>query len=395
MASFEPKNLLNQLRNNFKWNVPSVVLLFIVINVSLFVIYLFLTNQNLSYESLMNYLSSKGFLIITVNFLAPILLSIITFTVQQQEKRIEEKKDIIYDGINKTQEMWRDLLELASEIRYYHNEKPIEEIRLKLDAFRVTIREVKNIWDLYFYNLEGLQPKNSDYLFLLKKPIYVLYGSANTVAQLIHDNPILFEEILSLERIKQKEKCEKEKRAYQFALGIIQTNINNIYHDSILNILKNYVDIEYGDRKSKKSAEKRIRDHLNYLYMHYNELLRIEIDYNKVFSYLDNPRDIQSCFDYVEGWVRYENNRPNIKVKPEHCHRYEELLNKHRELDDKERIYSISTPYCKDCLMELANHLDFVDVERDITKRAKRTNENKSFHGKRIKFRILSSFLDN
>ena len=399
MVSFDLKSFKYWWNNNISFKLLVVVL---ILNIASFIIYLiFFANKNLPVESIIfNYITSTQYTLLIVNFVTPLVLSIIAYTVQLHEKRIDEKKDTIYDSIKRTQDMWRDLLLLTSEVRYYHKEKPIEQLHLELDAFRVTMREVKNTWDFNFKNLEKLQPGNTDYMHLLKKPMYVLYSSADTVVQLIHDNhQLMYKDSygLSIKEKDKKNELEKERKKYQYALGIIQTNINNIYHDAILNILKNYLYMEYGDKGDGEHAKEEIKKRLNCLNWYYNKLLRIEVENNKVFSYLDDYKSIQCCFNSVEKWIRSENSKSDSKLTTnsdckskcklnneitlEDCHMFKKLKEMHRKLPENRRIYSISSPYCSNCMMEIANYLDFIDIRRDLTKRAGWEDEYKKWEG--------------
>ena len=342
--------------------------------------------------NLIEFLKSESFRFFSMFVVIP-LFTLLANNIFKVRERIDKQIQIIEDDkkkdirrvIKESEQIWSNLLKLSSEIRYYDKERRIEDIKLELDAFMVEMSKIKSSWEFYFKNLKNV---DEDYLRFLYKPIYVLFSSSNTVVQLFHDNPLLFMET----NVNQEDKNEIEKkvRNCQFALGIIQTTINNVYHKSILTILNNYIGMEYGDKKAKRDAEKEIRVYLGYLAWLYNKIKKIEKT-NEVFSYLEDYKqlncdnwdinnylnckessnEIQSYFKLNENWLRENRNIDKINYKDiwdsPYFEKLEELYNK---LGKRKRKYSISSPYSKRCLMDLANCLDFQDIKRNIFKRA-------------------------
>ena len=401
----------------------------VVINILLFVFVFRPSYQKINNELIVistltlpnqiwEFLKSDGFRVVTTLFLLPIFTLFISdrFKVKERMeenilKRNEEKKQIVYNAIKQTQNNWADITNLSSSLRYYSGEIPIEDIRLGLDNYSVKLREVKNTWNLVFDKLSEFQT-SVEYVKLLEKPIYVFYSFVSTVAQHVHEDSLNYRidknkepstkdiiDKVSYQHVPRKDTLKhpfffnKELIKYQYTLGVVQTTINNIFYNSILTILKNYVDYVFGDVKEHNVASDSIIDNLDNLERLYVDLVEIEGEYNPVFSSIlfpieniqceggnsnenqckENCRKIQRLFDSGVERLKYPNKKREKKIVYDElrkCPEFKKLYKLHSDMGHHKRMYAISFPYSEKCMEELVKYLDFQEAARDLIEQA-------------------------
>ncbi len=342
------------------WTILGIIFLlfgFYYVNYRLFVLYQ-ISNPGLYDIQLWGFFQSKGFELAVIGFSLPIFTLFFNtiFKVREKvgeelEKRKEEKKQVQLDCINQTQEMWRDLNKLGSEIKYYeigknynkaNNKENIEEILLKIDKFKINAEEVFNAWAINFNRLSSY---NSNFSKFLITPTNILLDATMSVAQFIYENPY------DMDNIKK----------YQSALSKINLNVNDIFHHVILYIFKNYMIIEYENNSNVDNAIIDIKRYLEYMEMWSNILKRIEYQNNKFLPFLKDESEVCNICEDIEECMREGKSVREKTVR---------LKNLYQNLNLDKCNYSIKIPYTLNCMNKMANELDITRIYNDLKKRA-------------------------
>jgi hypothetical protein len=399
------KDEIKRKLENIVLSAKFSLLAIIVANLLLFYLYWITTEGQSIYNQLWDYFKSPTFQIVTISLLLPFLSLFVSniFKVRERldaqiQKRVDEKKQEQLKCIELTQKMWRELSRLSSEIRYYDGKRPIEEIRSELDQFAITGQEVVNMWAIQFHR--SLRDQDSREILLF--PSNVLLNASKSVAQFIHDNPIVDpykknERSYCKKMREEIETCRSKndkKEQYQFALGVIEADINYTCHHPVLYIFKNYMILDHeNDDNKKKRALKNLEENFNDLKDLAQKLRKIEIKNEDIFSFLkdDENDEIHECsledindmeslcnsikhdIEYVKEktdestYEDYKNeyqekitsSKQEYFTKIRNSIHYEEFLDLYKEkIRDSKRKYSTKIPYSLNCMNELAVCLD-------------------------------------
>ena len=212
----------------------------------------------------------------------------------------------------------------------------------------------KSIENEELYNLI----KSQKFYHIISVPAYILLESTNTVVHFIRNHP-----------------NDKRVEHYQLLLSIIEKNIRKIFYGSILAVFKNLMILEHENYDQK--IETRLNTYLTNLYCWTGCLKLIEIQYNKIFWFLNDDKDIkpngiQNSSDEFEKWLKNNNNNtknPKLVWEYQGLDTFHDLYNEIK-LKNFENTYSLNHYYSIKYLEELAKNLDFMRLCFDINDRA-------------------------
>ncbi|MEL7669481.1 hypothetical protein [Methanobacterium sp.] len=355
-------NILIEIKSSFSFSSAKLyLLLLLIMYIPIFLVfqnYYVIDNQNsLLSTQIIAFLGSDAFKWVTTVLLVPILSLFIdnTFKVRERidaqlEKRKEEKKQFQLDCLNNTQAVWRDILGLCGELKFYDLEKRnISNIRLDLVKSRNTAIEVTNMWNYYFPKLHEY---DKHYRRLLLIPFDILLNSANSVAQYIQDNQ-------GSPYIKNDEIVD-----YQCALSTIENNMDYFFQDSIINIFRSYMNLEH---ENDIGAKKMLNDNLSTIRELSYELKEKELENDDIFSFVKDKLDkdkIENISDKYEQWCKC-----NPTEKPNKCYLIKDFNKTFDQIANK-RKYTTKIPYSLDCMNALAKYLDSKRASSELRHRA-------------------------
>ncbi|MBA7653286.1 hypothetical protein ES703_61133 [subsurface metagenome] len=348
-----------------------ILLIFLVLNVSVFVSYQRSLPGEGLYEHVLEYSSSNSFKAVNTGLILPIFFLALEsqFNLSgaikerlrsEKEKRIERQ----WECVQKTIGMWNDLNNLTSEIVYFkksdqgatkgdtQSTKNIETILQRIENFDNSANEIVNMWHFRFSNL------TIDNTGLFVDLLNVLLNSAITVAQHIRV-------------IDDKDKiCE-----LQDSLGAIQDGIRGILYHSMLSILKSSIKLKSEDLTVEKKREIKtdIQDLIIPLKIWSKRIERREREYNEFFSYIeeDERKDIRAQIKACEEW-----RRDNPKKHPDDWPHMADLVKKlFWEIKHEKICGAIKIPYSLEYIRNLAEWFTSQEVIQMIKERTEPHNE--------------------
>lgn len=349
---------------NVRFWISFLIILLVVLNLIMFKIYQEAhPSENLSIQ-LWKYFESATFKVIVASLILPILLFLLEsrFKIAETMKknRLErarkikqERKEKCLEGITLTLQMWNQLYDLVSEVRYFHKktkEDPrIKEILQKLAYIGSSGEDVVNIWHFRF----DLSSKDQD-LFL--EFINILLHFAMTVAYYI-----------------EKSDNTKECVDLQNSLGVIQEGITTIAHHPIISVLKYYMELlELKEDRAPSDEVQEIDSALK------NDLMRLknwaqaikreEMRYNKILPAIEGEEveAYREAAKKVEKWVREHPEEPVNE-----CEEFSNFRDLFYKISHEEFVYAANISYSKEFIRHLADWLGFQSEIQNVASIAK------------------------
>lgn len=339
------------------WILILLAILFIS-NYLLFILYTEANPHLNFYNQLWNFFESTGFKVVSISLILPIIMFAFEIIFKIRERVADRKDQIqkeIYEfnkkdkeehrqqqmqSIIQTQNVWKELITLSSQLSFYEENcgTTIEEIRIKLDKFIISAEDVVISWFLFSKVLNNLDHKFKKLYPDLKEPndiqntleelkpilnekslqdcfitpLNFLSKSANAVAQYIQDNP---------------EKNEM-RMDLQLALRLIEGYIKNQTHYFLIDILNKVVIYEYyEDSSRRKEAFNKIVQNLKSLNNWSTMFNHMISENDKVMAFVKDDKNL-----YVQLQSLADELQTNWKKEPkkslqefENYEKFEEL----------------------------------------------------------------------
>jgi hypothetical protein len=320
-------------------------------------------DQNI-WTQLWEYVESGAFKVLTVSLLLPIFLLFlegsfrIVETVEKSRlgrlrRENEERREKRWQGIELTSQMWNQLYDLASEVRYFSvgpaGEPGIRGILQKVANFPNSAEDVVNMWRFRFELRKEYQK-----VFLVF--INTLLHSTETVAHCLADS-------------ENTKECEH----LQNCLGVIQEGIKTIAHHPIIVVLTHCMELmeRKEDRESSDQAQiiqSTIDDRLKKLREWAEALKEEQMTHNKIFPAMPGPE--VEAFRRASGdvviWMRNHPGKPLDDYE-----RFDDFGGVFNEIPIETLIHGWKIVYSKEFVRHLADWLAFQSTCQDLTEMAR------------------------
>ena len=300
-------------------------------------------------SQIIGFLESGAFTVITVSlglptllFLSENLFSISKVVDERIQIEKERRRDKRWECVALTSQMWTDLYNLASEVRYYKkkaNEKAnIEERIKKLQNYINRVEEVINKVSFRFPDLP-VECRVDIITF-----VNVLLLSAISVAYRINETDDI-----------------KEISRLQDCLEIIQEGIRSMIHHPMINILKSSAELQEIDLPGDKKRifQERINASLKTLEDNATNLkkeeLKLEILPTLKGTNADNFREMAKITANKLAKLMQEKKEKEIESSEE----FNSFKESFHNIDLDDRINAIKHPYTPKCLEKLAEFFAF------------------------------------
>lgn len=241
--------------------IGALLILLLVANYVAFFIHQRAFPTSDAWSQLWAYLQSDAFKVITVSLVFPILAFLIESRFKIAERFRAERREKRWEVVEKTSEMWNELYDLTSEVRFF---KPtttengrIEEILQRLATFPSRNEDVVNSWRFWFPKLSRESAQSMVDFF------NILESSAHAVA-------------FHIQQSAGARPLPQETQELQQYLGAIQTGVRRLSHNAIIDTLRISLDLEDGESGNGETGISEIKNDLMILKRN-AELIKTEI----------------------------------------------------------------------------------------------------------------------
>ena len=350
------RNKLLRFGNVGFW-ISFLIILLVVLNFIMFNIYQQAhPSQNPSVQ-LWKYFESATFKVVAASLILPILLFLLEsrFKIAETMKKDrlerarkikEERREKRLEAITLTLQMWNQVYDLVSEVRYFHKktkEDPrIKDVLQKLVYIGSSGEDVVSMWFFRF----DLSSKTEELFLEFMK---MLLRFAQTVAYYIGESD-----------------NTKECTDLQNSLGVIQEGITTIVHHPIISVLKHNMELlelrEAGAPSDEvQKIDSVIKGQLMKLKNGAQVIKREEMRYKKILTAIEGE-EVEACREVarkVEKWMREHPGKPVNEC--EEFSNFRDLF--YKISHEKFVYYAANISYSKEFIRHLAAWLGF---EREI-----------------------------